>query len=66
MMTSASKMFVRVETEIDSPDSQPGICEILTEEDFNAELENGINDLSNGNVISAKIVAEKIKRDYGV
>jgi len=38
----------------------------LTEEDFNAELEKGINDLSNGNVISAKIVAEKIKRDYGV
>jgi hypothetical protein len=38
----------------------------LDDKDFNAELEKGINDLSNGNVISAKIVAEKIKRDYGV
>lgn len=65
-MTSASKMFVRVETEMDSPDSQPRIREILTEEDFNAELEKGINDLSNGNVISAKSVAEKIKREFGI
>lgn len=65
-MTSASKMFVRVETEINCPDCRPRIREILTENDFNAEINKGINDLSNGNVISAKSVAEKMKREYGV
>lgn len=65
-MTSASKMFVRVETEINSPDCHPGMRELLTEDDFNAEINKGINDLSNGNVISAKSLAEKMYMEYGV
>ncbi|ETA79072.1 hypothetical protein [Youngiibacter fragilis] len=65
-MTSDSKMYVRAETEIDPPDSKPRIRELFAEEDFNSELEKGINDFSNGNVISAKIIAEKINRKYGV
>ena len=65
-MTRTLKMFVRIDTEINSPDCKPGIRELLTEDDFSAEINKGINDLSNGNVISAKSVAAKMKSEYGV
>jgi len=65
-MTRTSNIFVRIETDLNSSDSKPGVRELLTEDDFNAEIEKGINDLSNGNVISVKSVLERMNREYGV
>ncbi|MBP1919366.1 hypothetical protein [Youngiibacter multivorans] len=65
-MTRTSKMFVRIDTEINSPDCKPGMRELLTEDDFNAEINKGISDLSNGNVISVKSLLEKMNREYGL
>lgn len=38
----------------------------LTEEQFNAEIEKGLADLMTGEVVSAELVAERMRRDYGV
>jgi len=38
----------------------------MSEEQFNAEIEKGLNDLANGKVVSAERVAKLMKRDYGV
>ncbi len=38
----------------------------LNEEQFNNEIEKGLADLISGNVVSAKAVADKMHRDYGV
>jgi len=38
----------------------------LSEENFNLEIEKGLADLSDGRVVSADRVAEKIRRDYDV
>lgn len=46
--------------------SKPGSCESLTDEQFNVEIEKRITDLNKGNVVPGKIVAEKIRQDYGV
>lgn len=38
----------------------------LSEEQFNAEIEKGLVDLTAGKVASADLVAEKMRRDYDV
>jgi DNA-damage-inducible protein J len=38
----------------------------LSEEQFNAEIEKGLFDLSTGKVVSADRVAERMHRDYDV
>lgn len=48
------------------PQSKPVTYGTLTEKQFNAEIENGLNDLSVGKVVLAQNVAEKMHSDYGV
>ena len=39
---------------------------MLSEEQFNAEIEKGLTDLAAGKVASADSVADRIHRDYGI
>lgn len=39
---------------------------ILTQEQFDTELEKGISDLTAGKVVSAEDVADRMQRDYGI
>jgi DNA-damage-inducible protein J len=52
--------------EIKLPDGEPLSIGMLSEEQFNAEIEKGLTDLAEGKVISADRVAEKIRRDYEI
>lgn len=38
----------------------------LSKQEFNAEIEKGIADLNAGKVISAKTVAEDMRKEYGI
>ena len=38
----------------------------LTEEQFNAEIEMGMQDVNAGRIISAQSVAERMNQEYGI
>lgn len=38
----------------------------LNEEQFNAEIEKGLTDLTTGNIASADYVADRMHQDYGI
>jgi len=38
----------------------------LTEEEFNSEIEKGFADLTEGRIVSAESVIDRMRRDYGV
>jgi len=72
-MSNAISIFLRqivlqkgIPFEMKLPQSKPVAYASLTEEQFNAEIEKGLSDLSYGKVISAQNVAEKINQDYGI
>lgn len=72
-MSNAISIFLRqivlqkgIPFEMKLPQSKPVEYASLTEEQFNAEIEKGLSDLSFGKVISAQSVAEKINQDYGI
>lgn len=72
-MSNAINMFLRqvvlqkgIPFDMKLPRYQITDMSALSEEQFNAELDKGIQDLINGNVISAQSVAEKMSMEYGI
>ena len=44
----------------------PLVYDSLTKEQFDAEIETGMADITKGRVYSAEDVEEEMKRDYGI
>lgn len=72
-MSNAINMFLRqvvlqkgIPFDMKLPRYQITDMSALSEEQFNAELDKGMQDLINGNVISAQSVAEKMSLEYGI
>lgn len=72
-MSNAINMFLRqvvlqkgIPFDMKLPHYQMTDMSALSEEQFNAELDIGMQDLINGNVISAQKVAEKLSLEYGI
>lgn len=72
-MSNAINMFLRqvvlqkgIPFDMKLPRYQITDMSTLSEEQFNAELDKGMQDLINGNVISAQKVAEKMSLEYGI
>ena len=72
-MSNAIRLFLRqvvlqrgIPFELKLPQSKPLSMGTLTEEQFNAELEKGLADLTAGKVVSAEDVADRMCRDYRI
>lgn len=72
-MSNAINMFLRqvvlqkgIPFDMKLPQYQMTDMSALTEEQFNAEIELGMQDLEAGRVISADSVAEMMNREYGI
>lgn len=72
-MSSAIGIFLRqvvlqrgIPFELKLPQSKPLSVNWLTEEQFNAEIEKGLADVTAGRVVSAESVAERMRQDYGI
>ncbi|GGL63840.1 type II toxin-antitoxin system RelB/DinJ family antitoxin [Sporolactobacillus putidus] len=72
-MSNAIGLFLRqvvlqrgIPFDIKLPKSKPLAFGSLSKEQFNAEIEKGLADLTAGKVVSADSVADKMRRDYGV
>ncbi len=72
-MSNAIGLFLRqvvlqrgIPFELKLPHSKPLSVSKLTEEQFNAEIEKGLADLTAGRVVSAENVAERMRRDYKI
>jgi DNA-damage-inducible protein J len=48
------------------PQTMPLSIGAMSEEQFNAEIEKGLNDLTLGKVLPAEKIAERMQRDYGI
>lgn len=72
-MSSAIGLFLRqvvlqrgIPFDMRLPQSKPLSIGVLSEEEFNAEIERGLTDLTTGKVVSADSVANGMHRDYGI
>ncbi len=72
-MSNAIGLFLRqvilqrgIPFDMKLPQSKPLSLGSLTDEEFNAEIEKGLADLTEGRVSAADSVAERMQRDYGV
>ena len=72
-MSNAIGLFLRqvvlqrgIPFELKIPQSKPLSVSTLTEEQFNAEIEKGLADLTAGRVVSAENVADRMHRDYKI
>lgn len=72
-MSNAIGLFLRqvvlqrgIPFDVKLPHSQPVSIGSLNQEQFNAEIEKGLADLSAGKVIAAEKVAQYLHRDYDV
>jgi len=72
-MSNAISVFLRqivlqkgIPFETKLPDRKPVDMSMLSEEEFNTEIEKGLADIRDGRVISAQSVAEKMHREYGI
>ncbi len=72
-MSNAIRLFLRqvvlqrgIPFELKLPQSKPLSMGTLTEEQFNAELEKGLADLTVGKVVSAKNIADRMCQDYRI
>ena len=72
-MSNAIGLFLRqivlqrgIPFELKLPQSKPLSVIMLTEEQFNTEIENGLADVAAGRVVSAENVADRMRRDYGI
>ena len=71
-MSNAINIFLRqvvlhngLPFEVRIPQDRPIVIENLTPEEFNNEIEKGLNDLRAGRVVSADKVAGRINRQFG-
>ena len=72
-MSNAIGLFLRqvvlqrgIPFELKLPQSKPLSVGTLTREQFNAEIEKGLADLTAGRVVSAENVAERMRQDYRI
>lgn len=72
-MSSAIGLFLRqivlqrgIPFDMKLPKHNPLVLGSLSEEQFNAEIEKGLADLTAGKVVSAEQVADRMRRDFGV
>jgi DNA-damage-inducible protein J len=72
-MSNAIRLFLKqivlqrgIPFELKLPQSKPLSVIMLTEEQFNTEIENGLADVAAGRVVSAENVADRMRRDYGI
>jgi DNA-damage-inducible protein J len=72
-MSNAIGLFLRqvvlqrgIPFELKLPQSKPLSVGTLTEEQFNAEIEKGLADLTAGKIISAENVADRMRQDYRI
>lgn len=72
-MSNAIGLFLRqvvlhrgIPFELKLPQNEPQSVGMLTDEQFNAEIEKGLADLMAGKVVSAEKVAEKLRQDYRI
>lgn len=72
-MSNAIGLFLRqivlqrgIPFEFKLPQSKPLSVSMLTEEQFNAEVEKGLADVTAGRVVSAESVADRMRQDYGI
>lgn len=72
-MSNAIGLFLRqvvlqrgIPFELKLPQSKPLAAGTLTEEQFNAEIEKGLADLTTGKIISAENVADRMRQDYRI
>jgi len=72
-MSNAIGLFLRqvvlqrgIPFDMKLPQNRPLSIGGLTDEQFNAEIEKGLADLTTGKVVSAESVADRMQRDYGV
>jgi len=72
-MSNAIGLFLRqvvlqrgIPFELKLPQSKPLSVNTLTEEQFNAEIEKGLADLTGGRVVSAEKVADRMRQDYRI
>ncbi len=72
-MSNAIGLFLRqvvlqrgIPFELKLPQSKPLSVGTLTEEQFNAEIEKGLADLTAGRVVSAENVTERMRQDYRI
>lgn len=71
-MSNAISMYLRqivlkrgIPFDLKLPSAVPDMS-VLSEEQFNAEIQKGLDDIAAGRVISAGTVAENMRREYGV
>ncbi|MEN6463388.1 MAG: type II toxin-antitoxin system RelB/DinJ family antitoxin [Syntrophomonas sp.] len=72
-MSNAIGLFLRqvvlqrgIPFELKLPKNNPLSVTTLTGEQFNAEIEKGLADLTAGRVVSAEDVADRMRRDYKI
>ena len=72
-MSNAIGLFLRqvvlqrgIPFELKLPQSKPLSVGTLTEEQFNAEIEKGLADLTAGRVVSAEKVADRMRQEYRI
>jgi DNA-damage-inducible protein J len=72
-MSNAIGLFLRqvvlqrgIPFELKLPQSKPLSLGTLTEDQFNAEIEKGLDDLTAGRVVSAENVVERMRQDYRI
>ena len=72
-VSSAISMFLRqvvikrgIPFDVTLPENMPVNLSSLTDEEFDAEIEKGMNDIISGRVLSAKTVMDNMRREYGM
>jgi DNA-damage-inducible protein J len=72
-MSNAIGLFLRqvvlqsgIPFDMKLPQNKPLSIEELSDEQFNVEIEKGMDDLNNGKVVSAESVFDRISKDYGL
>jgi len=72
-MSNAIGLFLRqivlqrgIPFDMKLPKNNPLALSSLSEQQFNAEIEKGLTDLTAGKVVSAEKVADRMRRDFGV
>ncbi len=72
-MSNAISVFLRqivlqkgIPFEMKLPERKPLDMSVLSEEEFNTEIEKGLADIREGRVVSVQSVADKMHRDYGI
>lgn len=72
-VSNAISMFLRqvvikrgIPFDVTLPENMPVNLSSLTDEEFDAEIEKGMNDVISGRVLSAKTVMDNMSREYGI